>query len=259
MKSFMRYLDFNYIYVPIMTANGTDKHMTTMTLPSWATTGDVCLWLGEKTGAPWDLARLLEHGLTPHVWLDYSEEYAGLFAEGIKRYPAPIFFVDDIKRLSEGGSDVLIRMTRDSDRISFKLKPPGITMPLDAIRFFQRDVVQLAEDIINPPVKPPPPLTEVPKGLSKEEIVYVFGGMVKMDLGKSLADAIGIFGDDGARVRKNSRSGKNSYLWNPITLALGLNDVYRVPMPRLKKAFAVLPELAPWKADWIESLRLLGE
>jgi hypothetical protein len=233
--------------------------MTGLTLPSWATAEETSLWLSDKTGMPWNLAGLLERGLTPHVWLDYSEEYADLFAEGIKRYPAPIFFVDDIKRLSEGSSDVLIRMTRDSDRISFKLKPPGITMPLDAIRFFQLDVVRMAENILHPPVEVPPPAKEIPKGMSKDEIIFVFGGMVKMDLGKSLADAIGIFGDDGARVRKNSRAGKNSYLWNPVTLALGLNDVYRVPMPRLKKAFAVQSELAPWKDDWIESLRLLGE
>ncbi|GJI89717.1 hypothetical protein [Duganella hordei] len=233
--------------------------MNAMTLPGWATTEETSLWLSDKTGKPWNLSSLLASGLTPHVWLDYSEEYADLFAEGIKRYPAPIFFVDDIKRLSEGSPDVLIRMTRDSDRISFKLTPPGISMPLDAIRFFQLDIVRMAEDILHPPVQAPAPAKEIPKGMSKEEIIFVFGSMVKMDLGKSLADAIGIFGDDGARVRKNSRAGKNSYLWNPVTLALGLNDVYRVPMPRLKKAFAVQSELAPWKDAWLESLRLLGE
>jgi hypothetical protein len=233
--------------------------MNAMTLPGWATTEETSLWLGDKTGKPWNLSSLLASGLTPHVWLDYSEEYADLFAEGIKRYPAPIFFVDDIKRLSEGSPDVLIRMTRDSDRISFKLTPPGISMPLDAIRFFQLDIVRMAEDILHPPVQAPAPAKEIPKGMSKEEIILVFGSMVKMDLGKSLADAIGIFGDDGARVRKNSRAGKNSYLWNPVTLALGLNDVYRVPMPRLKKAFAIQSELAPWKDAWLESLRLLGE
>jgi len=232
--------------------------MTAITLPSWATTQETVLWLNEKTGMSWNLARLLEHALTPHVWLDYSEEYSGLFAEGITRYPAPIFFVDDIKRLAEGSADVLIRITRDSDRISFKLKPPGITKPIDALRFFQRDISQLVEDILNPKEEIPPPPVEIPKGLDKDEIIYLFGGMVKMDLAKSLSDAIGIFGDDGARVRKNSRAGKNSYLWNPVTLALGLNDVYRVPLPRLKKAFAVLPELRPWKDLWDESLRLLG-
>jgi hypothetical protein len=233
--------------------------MNAITLPGWATTEETCLWLGDKIGTPWTLSGLLARGLTPHVWLDYSAEYADLFAEGIQRYPAPIFFVDDIKRLSEGAADVLIRMTRDSDRISFKLKPPGISMPLDALRFYQLDIVRMAEDILHPPVEAAPPPKEIPKGMSKEEIIWVFGGMVKMDLGKSLADAIGIFGDDGARVRKNSRAGKNSYLWNPVTLALGLNDVYRVPMPRLKKAFAILPELSPWKDAWLESLRLLGE
>jgi hypothetical protein len=233
--------------------------MNEITFPSWATTVETCLWLADKTGKPWSLPCLLEHGLTPHVWLDYSEEYADLFAVGIKRYPAPIFFVDDIKRLGEGASDVLLRMTRDSDRISFKLKPPGISMPLDAIRFFQLDIVRLAEDILHPPAEATPPPEEIPKGMTKEEIIWVFGGMVKMDLGKSLTSAIGIFGDDGARVRKNSRAGKNSYLWNPVTLALGLNDVYRVPMPRLKKIFATQPELSPWKAAWLESLRLLGE
>jgi hypothetical protein len=232
--------------------------VTATTLPSWATTEETCLWLSEKTGTTWNLARMLEGGLTPHVWLDYSEEHSGLFAEGITRYPAPIFFVDDIKRLAEGSADVLMRMTRDSDRISFKLKPPGISQPLDALRFFNRDVAQFAEDILNPKEVIETP-AEIPKGLSKEEIIYLFGGMVKMDLAKSLADAIGIFGDDGARVRKNSRAGKNSYLWNPVTLALGLNDVYRVPMPRLKKAFATLAELKPWKDAWNESLRLLGE
>jgi hypothetical protein len=233
--------------------------MTAMTLPSWATVAEACLWLDEKTGTSWNLARLLEGGLTPHVWLDYSAEYSGLFAEGITRYPAPIFYVEDIKRLADGAPDVLMRMTRDSDRISFKLDPPGISKPLDALRFFQRDIQHFADDFLNPKEEIPPPPAEMPKGLAKEEIIQLFGDLVKMDLAKSLADAIGIFGDDGARVRKNSRAGKNSYLWNPVTLALGLNDVYRVPMPRLKKAFAVQPELRPWKDAWNESLRLLGE
>ena len=234
--------------------------MTSGTLPNNATTEETCLWLSEQTGAPWNLARLLEAGLTPYVWLDYSEEYAGLFAEGITRYPAPIFFVDDTQRLIAGSDDVLMRMTRDSDRISFKLKPPGITMPLDALRFFQRDVAALLEEILNPKeevVAPPP--REILKGITKDEVVRIFGGMAKLDLEKSLLSGIGIFGDDGARVRKNSRAGKNTHLWNPVTLALGLNDVYRVPMSHLKKAFATQPDLRPWKAAWLESLDLLGE
>ena len=46
---------------------------------------------------------------------------------------------------------------------------------------------------------------------------------------------------------------------NAVTLALGLNDVYRVPMRALKKAFATQPHLADWRDAWLDSLRLLGE
>ncbi|MCU6501467.1 hypothetical protein LPN04_27055 [Rugamonas sp. A1-17] len=234
--------------------------MTSGTPPNNATTEETCSWLSEQTGMPWDLARLLGAGLPPYVWLEYSDEYAELFAEGITRYPAPIFYIEDTKRLIAGSGDVLIRMTRDSDRISFKLKPPGITMPLDALRFFQRDIADLLENILHPKEEAAaPPPKEILKGLTKDEVIHIFGGMARLDLEKSLASGIGIFGDDGARVRKNSRTGKNTHLWNPVTLALGLNDVYRVPMSHLKKAFATQPDLRPWKAAWLESLALLGE
>lgn len=230
------------------------------TPPNNATTEQTCEWLSLQTGTPWGLARLLEHGLTPHVWLDYSDQYAGLFSEGIKRYPAPIFFIDDTQRLAAGSTDVLIRMTRDSDRIVFKLPPPGITMPLAALRFFQTDIARVLDDIVNPKQEvAPAALREVLKGIAKNEVLEVFGGLVKFDLDQALAGAVGIFGDDGARVRKNSRAGKNTHLWNPVTLAFGLHDVHKVPMSRLKKLFATHPLLRPWQPAWLESLALLGE
>ncbi len=234
--------------------------MTSAKLPQRATTAETCQWLGEQTGTPWNLARLLEHCLTPYVWVDYSDEYADLFAEGITGYSAPVVYIEDTKRLAAGSDDVLIRFTRDSDRIAIKLKEPGMRLPLDAIRFFQRDIEQLADALLNPPAPETPPAPkESLKGISKEQVMIVFGGMAKVDLEKALAGGIGIFGDDGARVRKNSRAGKNTHLWNPVTLALGLNDVYRVPMRSLKKAFATQPQLMEWRDAWLESLRLLGE
>lgn len=234
--------------------------MTSAKLQQRATTAESCQWLSEQTGTPWNLARLLEHGLTPYVWVDYSDEYADLFAEGITGYSAPVVYIEDTERLAAGSDDVLIRFTRDSDRIAIKLKEPGMRMPLDTLRFFQRDIEQLADALLNPPEPEAPPAPkESLKGISKEQVLIVFGGMAKIDLEKSLAGGIGIFGDDGARVRKNSRAGKNTLLWNPVTLALGLNDVYRVPMRTLKKAFATQPHLIEWRAAWLESLRLLGE
>ncbi|MET3134494.1 hypothetical protein AAKU55_004794 [Oxalobacteraceae bacterium GrIS 1.11] len=236
--------------------------MTSPALPNRATTDETCQWLAGQTGTPWNLARLLEHGVTPYVWLVYSHDYAELFAEGITAYAAPVVFIEDTQRLAAGSEDVLIRFTRDSDRIAIQLKPPGLRMPLDALRFFQRDIARLAEELLNPKVvvaAPPAAPRESQKGISKEQVLGVFGGVVKLNLEKALADAEGIFGDDGARVRKNSRGGKNSHLWNPVTLAFGLHDVHRVPMSYLKKAFATQPVLREWQDAWLESLALLGE
>lgn len=240
--------------------------MTSATLPHHATTDQTCLWLSEQTGTPWNLARLLEHELTPYVWLeqsaDYAADYAELFAEGFPGYHAPVVYAEDTQRMAAGSDDVLIRLTRDSEKIAIKLKAPGIRMPLDALRFFQREVAQLARELLQPdevevvPVVAP---MESKKGISKEQVIIAFGAMVKIDLEKSLASGLGIFGEDGSRVRKNSRSGKNSYLWNPVTLALGLNDVCRVPMRQLKKAFSTQPFLREWNDAWLESLALLGE
>ena len=82
---------------------------------------------------------------------------------------------------------------------------------------------------------------------------------MRLDLGKALDDAIGIFGDDGARVKASAKKSKRNAVWNPVTLALGLHDVYRAPLGALKKAFATQDCLQPWRYDWETSLRLLGK
>ncbi|CAN5907532.1 hypothetical protein BH11PSE12_BH11PSE12_25980 [soil metagenome] len=239
---------------------------TPIAIPHRANTEETCEWLSAQTGTPWNLARLIEHGLTPYVWLDqsapYAADYPELFTEGISGYPAPLISAEDTQRLAAGSADVLLRLTRDGDNIVIQLKPPGIHMPLDGLRFFQRDIARLAQDLLHPP-EPEAVLVASPreslKGISKEQLISAFAGVVKIDLEKALASASGVFGDDGARVRKNSRAGKNTHLWNPVTLALGLHDTYRVPMRHLKKVFATQPCLREWNEAWLESLALLGE
>ena len=44
--------------------------MSATDLPYRATLLDSCTWLEQQTGSPWTLARLLEHAVTPYVWLD---------------------------------------------------------------------------------------------------------------------------------------------------------------------------------------------
>lgn len=50
----------------------------------------------------------------------------------------------------------------------------------------------------------------------------------------------------------------NKALWNPVTLALGLNEVYRVPMRHLKRAFNDHAFLREWRDNRQNSLNLPG-
>ena len=90
-------------------------------------------------------------------------------------------------------------------------------------------------------------------------MLAAFGRLARLDLDKSLDDAIGIFGDDGARVKASARKSKRNAVWNPVTLALGLHDVYRVPLGPLRRAFKTHDFLRAWEADWERSLQLLGK
>jgi hypothetical protein len=239
--------------------------MTSPSLPYRATATEACAWLAQQTGTPWTLARLLEQGGLPYVWLDYSEQWSELFHDGVTRYAAPVVFIEDKQHLASGADDVWLRFTRDSSNIAIELKAPGLRVPPDGLHFQERDLLRLLKELQHPAPaeaaadKAPVVLPSALKGLGREQILTAFAGVGKVDLDQGLASGVGIFGDDGARVRKNSRGGKNSHLWHPVTLAFGLHDVHRVPMAHLKKAFATQPLLREWKADWLESLRLLGE
>ena len=253
-------------------ALATDSVMTPTDLPFRATTLEACAWLEQQTGAPWQLARLLEHGLTPYVWLDYDPVYPELFGDANGGYAAPIFFKDDIARLAAGSDDVLITLTKDAYKIVARLPEPGFRRPLDALRFQKKDLQQLAAALARgeqpgaddagsapAPAQAPAPAAESRFGIGKEQVLQAFAAHTRLDLGKALDGAIGIFGDDGARVKASARKSKRNAVWNPVTLALGLNDVYRVPLGPLKRAFKTHDFLLDWEDDWEQSLRLLGK
>jgi len=240
--------------------------MTATDLPFRATTLEACAWLEQQTGTPWHLAHLLEHGLTPYVWLDYDPAFAELFGDANGGYAAPIFFRDDIARLAAGSDDVLITLTKDAYKIVARLPDPGFRRPLEALRFQKKDVQQLAAALargVQPGAdatpRAPKPASESRFGIKKDQVLTAFAAHVRMDLGKALDEAIGIFGDDGARVKASARTSKRNAVWNPVTLALGLNDVYRAPLGPLKRAFKTHDFLLDWEDDWDQSLRLLGK
>lgn len=231
-------------------------------LPFRATTEQACAWLAHATGTPWTLARLLEHELTPYVWLDYDASHPELFGEANGGYPAPIFFKDDIARLAAGSGDVLITMTKDAYKIVARLPSPGLRRALSELRFLKKDIERLPAKLqrdADPRPVARDSARESQLGISGEQVLAAFAGMLKIDLAKALDEAGGIFGDDGARVKGSARKSKKAALWNPVTLALGLNEVYRVPVGQLKRAFKAHDFLEPWSGQWEQSLALLGK
>lgn len=233
--------------------------MSDIELPFRATSAEACAWMAHQTGQAWTLARLLEHALTPVVWLDYDAAYPELFGEANGGYAAPIFFEGDIARLVAGSEDVLITFTKDAYKLPARLPEPGFRRPLDQLRFQKKDLERLAGKLKHAAQAVPRAPQESQSGIGKAEVMTAFAAMVRLDLERALDEAIGIFGDDGARVKASVKKSKRNAVWNPVTLALGLHDVHRVPLGPLKRAFKTQDFLHAWQDDWDESLRLLGK
>lgn len=236
--------------------------MTVTDLPYRASTAQCCAWLEQQTKSAWSLARLLEHGLIPHVWLDYDASYPELFGEANGGFPAPIMFEQDTQRLAAGSADVLITFTKDADKIPVQLAAPGIRRPLSDLRFYKKEIVRLLHALNKPPEaeKTVPAKSKVAQpGINREQVLSAFAAMLKINLDQALTSEIGVFGDEGAKIKGNARGSKKNALWNPVTLALGLNDSYRVPMARLTRAFEEQDCLLEWRENWLQSLDLLGE
>ena len=234
--------------------------MTITILPYRATLEQACDWLAAQTGSPWTLARLIEHGLTPYVWLDYDAAYPELFGEANGGYAAPIFYEGDTARLAAGSDDVLITMTKDAYKIVTRLPEPGFRRALHELRFQKKDVEKLVKTLARAALPPPEPkpATESTAGIFKEQALAAFGPLVKLNLETALTEGGGIFGDDGARIKASTKKAKSKIVWNPVVLALGLHDVYRVPLRGLSRTFWAHDFLDPWRDEWERSLRLLG-
>ena len=236
--------------------------MSTIELPFRATTEQACNWLEQQTSTPWTLTRLIQSGLTPWIWLDYDAAYPELFGDANGGYAAPIFFEGDTERLAAGSDDVLITITKDAYKIVTRLPPPGFRRQLHALRFLKKELEKLAGKLrheAEPQTVKVQAAKESQGGIGREQVLTAFARLVRIDLEQALADGGGIFGDDGARVKGSARKAKNRALWNPVTLALGLNEVHRVPMAQLKRTFGAHDFLAEWTDQWEQTLALLGK
>ncbi|THC45316.1 hypothetical protein [Massilia sp. Mn16-1_5] len=234
--------------------------MTITILPYRATLEQACDWLEANTGTPWTLARLIEHEVTPYVWLDYDANYPELFGDANGGYAAPIFYEGDTARLAAGSEDVLITITKDAYKIVARLPEPGFRRQLHELRFQKKDLEKLVKllERASQPQPEPKAAAESTAGIYKEQALAAFAPLVKMNLDTALTGGGGIFGDDGARIKASTKKAKSKIVWNPVVLALGLHDVYRVPLRGLSRAFAAHEFLNPWRDEWERSLRLLG-
>lgn len=227
-------------------------------LPAHATIEESCAWLTEQTSEQWGLARLLECGLTPWFWLDYSPGLPDIFGDRREGYLAPMLFASDTHRLSATRGDVLVTMSRTYDGKIFKIDSPQWHIPVSELRFLRDDVKRLAADIVatEKADKPQPaPENDTPTqqlastGILKNQAIIAFGGLVKIDLAGAMEE--GKIWLQDARVSRGAR-GRYQSKWNPVLLAIALHEHKRVSKARLNQAFFANEFLLPWLEEWKE-------
>ena len=218
-------------------------------LPNHATVPEACEWLATETGEPWTLARLLEQGLMPWVWLDYTPEWPDIFGDRTEGYLAPMLFHGDVVRLAAGGDGVLLTMIQTPDGKPPIRLMPGYSTGIDDLRFRRDDVTRLAGKHSAPPGTPAAKV-EAAKGIEKRDVMAAFNGL-KWDYdhwGKNLASP----SDKLKKCRVAPGSKTASALWNPADIGVFLLDE-DVP---LKKLDAVFVGLGDWLDEWREKTAL---
>lgn len=114
-----------------------------MNLPSVATVSESVAWLDELTADNWTLARVIDSGVMPWVWLDYAPGYPEIFGDRIEGFLAPMCFNGDTRRLM-ACDDVLLTWTQLPD--GRHVRPsPGLRTDLASLRFKREDIERLAD------------------------------------------------------------------------------------------------------------------
>lgn len=119
-----------------------------------ATIEEACRWLETETEQRWTLPRLIDAGLTPWFWIDYSPGWPALFGEpendvpvaflpAARGYLAPLFNALDLRRLAAGASDVIVSSTRTNDGREIFVETEW-RFSLDELRFKVEDIELLA-------------------------------------------------------------------------------------------------------------------
>ena len=112
-------------------------------LPKLVNIAKACEWLQAKSGKQWELWHLLDAGLSPYFWLDYTEPEAALFGNRYEGMLCRMLYGGDIQRLHAlSHAEVLVTMyeTPDGD---LARNVPGISVPQQELVFQASDLLEL--------------------------------------------------------------------------------------------------------------------
>jgi len=112
-------------------------------LPRYVGIEKACAWLSKKTGDEWSFERLLECGLTPYFWLDWTDESAVLFEGRTEGMLVGLCYAGDAHRAMALGADVKATMIRTPDDNVIR-STPGIPVPFEEVRFLREDLTHVA-------------------------------------------------------------------------------------------------------------------
>lgn len=154
-------------------------------LPEWATFDEAAAWLQERTGEAWPLPRLVEKGLTPHVWVTPDREAASnetlmrrLFCGRHEGFLAEMIFGSDARRLAvERGAVLSLTRTPSGEIVRFT---PPVEVELSELRFEASAVRGLVPpDVSAPPAAPTRAEKWTPEALAKLKAYRVAHGTKK--------------------------------------------------------------------------------
>lgn len=111
-------------------------------LPAVATPVEACEWLNARTSERWTIGRLLDAGLMPWFWLDWTPDAPPeVFNGHTEGYLAPVIFAGDDARI-RADRTVRVTMTRTFDGDLFRIEP-GMIGSVDDLRFKSADIESL--------------------------------------------------------------------------------------------------------------------
>jgi len=221
-------------------------------LPKDATIEQACNWLQAKTGETWILQRLIECGLRPHFWLDYSPGLPAIFGDRLEGFQTSMVFQGDLTRLEADGADALVTMFTAHDGKLIKTEP-GWRVPLSDLRFKRADIERIAE-IVNrdtAAATESAPERDAATALSTSVIAGCFAGFNGWNFAQWKSNL-----QDPAKWLKDcrhkaGRQGKPfiESTWRPVDIALALSKKDPKISKSLRARFRNQEPLKPWLDD----------